>query len=422
MEIKSGSKIKDFLILKKIGEGSYARVYKVQRNTDKIFYAMKVITENSMTPNDKLSLINEINILSKHNCEYLIKFHEVFTYKTSFIIVMEYATNKDLSGLIKSYKRKKMFFNNDDIWKWFHQLCKGVKYLHDHNIIHRDLKPGNVLIDSEFNLKICDFGISKITTADKKLTKTQIGTPMYMSPEIANNSWYDNKIDIWALGCIFYEMITLDYAFNSRSISALFRLITKGQYSKFKIKKPEYLNLLEKILVVDVKRRLNIDQVLSYIPIKYNNTNKNKSLFSTKQILPAIKAPITKYQWEQILPSPSYNTVLIKNSVDIVEEITNPEYKILNNKPIKSIVEEKIPYKGEIIKKKVITPYTNKNIILPPIKQKRYISPYNQFYLKNPRRYNPITNNLYRPFKVDYISEYKRSFKEPIKCNKYCGA
>ena len=158
----------------------------------------------SLSPSDKISIVNEINIMAKHSCDYLIKFYEVFPYNQDFCIIMEYAINKDLRSMIKSYKSKRKQLSKNQILKWFKQLCIGVKYLHSHNIIHRDLKPANVLIDSDFNLKIADFGISKITTEQNELAKTQIGSPIYMSPETVKNKWYDNKVDIWALGCILY--------------------------------------------------------------------------------------------------------------------------------------------------------------------------------------------------------------------------
>ena len=81
MVLRSGSKIKDFNVIRKIGEGSYASVYKVHRKKDNKYYAMKMIKGYSLSSSDKLSIVNEINIMAKHSCDYLIKFYEVFPYK-----------------------------------------------------------------------------------------------------------------------------------------------------------------------------------------------------------------------------------------------------------------------------------------------------------------------------------------------------
>ena len=311
MVITIGSQVKEFHILNKLGEGSYANVYRVRRTTDKKVYAMKVIKEFSMKREDKISLINEINILAKHKCDYLIKFHEVFTYRSSFFIVMEHAVNKDLASLIKSNRSKQHFFNKNDISKWIYQLSIGLKYLHDRNVIHRDLKPANILLDSHYNIKICDFGISKIHSSGNYLAKTQIGSPIYMSPETVSNKWYDNKVDLWALGCIFFELITLDYAFNAKTMPALFKVINRGKYSKHKINNVNYIALLDKLLQVDPKDRFNIQQVIDYLPRVFRDDslihhNKNNLKVTRIRILPALNIPSHISQWESILPSPSY--------------------------------------------------------------------------------------------------------------------
>ena len=194
MNLYNGKIIRNFEIIKIIGKGSYASVYKVKRITDNEIYAMKVMNEFSLKREDKLGLINEINILSKNSCPYLIKFYEVFIENNNFFIIMEYAKNKDLREFLKYRKTKRRYLSEKTINKFFYQICKGVQYLHDHNVIHRDLKPANIMIDSEYNIKIGDFGISKIITDQNQFAKTQIGSPIYMSPEVINRNRYESLI------------------------------------------------------------------------------------------------------------------------------------------------------------------------------------------------------------------------------------
>ena len=121
---------------------------------------------------------------------------------------MEYADGGDLEGMIN--RRMDSFgysgFDQDFIWNTAYQILKGLKGLHEHNIIHRDLKCANIFyVDGV--AKIGDLNISKIT--ENGFASTQTGTPYYTSPEIWKGQQYDSKCDIWALGCIIYEMCTL---------------------------------------------------------------------------------------------------------------------------------------------------------------------------------------------------------------------
>lgn len=118
-------------------------------------------------------------------------------------------------------------FEEHFIWKTAHQLLKGLKGLHEHNIIHRDMKCANIFF-VEGAAKIGDLNISKIV--DNGFATTQTGTPYYTSPEIWKHEKYDNKCDIWALGCIIYEMCTLLPPFRAEDYPGLFKAITLGQY------------------------------------------------------------------------------------------------------------------------------------------------------------------------------------------------
>lgn len=102
----------------------------------------------------------------------------------------------------------------DKIWKYFIQIIFGLKYLHYNNIIHRDIKCSNIFLDQYDNIKIGDFGTSKILTEYLNYGQTQIGTPYYMAPEIFKRIRYTNKVDIWSLGIVLYELITLDVPFK----------------------------------------------------------------------------------------------------------------------------------------------------------------------------------------------------------------
>lgn len=97
-----------------------------------------------------------------------------------------------------------------------------MKYIHDKNIIHRDVKPSNIFLSSENYIKFGDFGIARITQSiNENICQTSIGTPYYISPEICQHKPYGNKSDIWGLGCILFELLTLRHPFDAKSYNFL---------------------------------------------------------------------------------------------------------------------------------------------------------------------------------------------------------
>tara|TARA_B100002051_G_scaffold141072_1_gene133874 strand:- start:436 stop:1278 length:843 start_codon:yes stop_codon:yes gene_type:complete len=113
------------------------------------------------------------------------------------------------------------------VWHYFLQICVAVDYLHKINVVHRDIKPDNVFIDKEYNIRLGDFGISKIVRPYLSC-QTQVGTPLYMSPEIYKRERYDAKIDAWSVGCILYEMMSLRPPFMGANIVMLRAKVCRG--------------------------------------------------------------------------------------------------------------------------------------------------------------------------------------------------
>ncbi len=115
---------------------------------------------------------------------------------------------------------------------WFIQMALGLSYLHGRKILHRDIKTNNIFLTASRVVKIGDFGVSKELTSTGEMADTVIGTPCYMSPEILSDQKYDAKSDVWALGCVLYELCTLKHAFDVRngSVYALFRKICQGDF------------------------------------------------------------------------------------------------------------------------------------------------------------------------------------------------
>lgn len=139
--------------------------------------------------------------------------------KDKLYIVMEFAERGDLYRQIKKYKNARKLMKEDLIWVYLYQICEGLQELHRKRIMHRDLKPKNIFLTGEHHIRIGDLGCSKLMR--NGLARTQIGTPYYMSPEIWSKRPYDHKSDVWALGCILYEMCAQQPPFLASDMPSL---------------------------------------------------------------------------------------------------------------------------------------------------------------------------------------------------------
>merc|ERR1719476_1256008 len=119
---------------------------------------------------------------------------------------MDYADGGDLHQRIQRQKPSSKLFPEDKILKWFTEAGLALKYLHDKHVLHRDFKSQNLFLTAQDRLRIGDFGISKVLENTCAFAKTTIGTPYYLSPEICMERPYTFSSDIWALGCVLYEL------------------------------------------------------------------------------------------------------------------------------------------------------------------------------------------------------------------------
>lgn len=145
---------------------------------------------------------------------------------------MEFAAHGDLNGRIKRHDSFQTHFSEKRILTWFAQLASAVREIHERGLIHRDIKPANVFLTADDRVKLGDFGIAcPVNRSEEQLGRsTPVGTPMYMAPEIITEDGYDQKTDIWALGCVLYEMIQLFPAFYGKNVHSLLRNIKKGRF------------------------------------------------------------------------------------------------------------------------------------------------------------------------------------------------
>ena len=333
--------MENFENLEKLGEGSYSTVYKVKRKIDNQIYALKKVKLSNLNEKEKTNSLNEVRILASVKSKYVISYKEAFfDEKDSTLgVVMEYADNGDLYKKILEYKQKKIYFEEIDIWKIFIQLVKGLKALHDLQILHRDLKSANVFLFKDGHAKLGDLNVSKV--AKRGLGYTQTGTPYYASPEIWKDLPYDNKSDIWSLGCVLYEMITLHPPFRSKNMDELYKKVLSGDIGNLPEK---YSNDLYEVVLLMMKvnsnKRPNCNDILNNTFVKKrieyfksmnnsenNEDNLNMDEFEEQYLLKTIHIPKNLLFLSNQLPKPNYKKG--KNKLEMKIN-TNPHKKSID--------------------------------------------------------------------------------------------
>ncbi|VDN42276.1 unnamed protein product [Gongylonema pulchrum] len=182
--------------------------------------------------------------------------------ENAFSIVMQYAEGGTMDRMIS--ERKGVKFNESTVLNYFTQVAIGLEYMHSKQILHRDLKTQNILLNKKRTIvKLSDFGISKELTT-RSLASTVVGTPNYLSPEICEGRAYNQKSDLWALGCVLYELAELRRAFDGENLPSIVMKITKGKYNPVSEHwSVELKQLISAILDVNEKKRPLLKEILT---------------------------------------------------------------------------------------------------------------------------------------------------------------
>ena len=250
--------IGNYLIKNTLGQGNFGKVKLgiYIPNNEKV--AVKILEKNRIKENnDEIRVKREFEMLSKFNHINVILVSEIFESKDAYYSVMEYCEGGELFDYIVKHRR----LSEDESAFFYYQLINGLEYIHSLGIVHRDLKPENLLLTKDKILKIIDFGLSNYTKVGGVLG-TPCGSPCYASPEMVAGKKYDGfKIDVWSSGIILYAMLCGYLPFEDKNNESLFKKILKCNVDYPKFISDEAKSLLNKILVNDLDKRVNIEDI-----------------------------------------------------------------------------------------------------------------------------------------------------------------
>ena len=257
-------KIKDFEILKELGCGSFGRVFLARHIKTKVKYAIKAIDKQNKTNiEEKPYFRRELEVMYKIHHPNVVKLFGHFEDNKYCYFIMEYISKGNVYNLITLDKKKQL--STKVVATIMKDVISAAYFLHNMNppIIHRDIKPENVLLNEGIVAKLTDFGWSNYIQEDKE-RRTVCGTPIYLAPEIIKEQGHDERVDIWCIGVLLFELITGSVPFKGNDIETLKSNILHLKISWPKEMNPDAKDLISKILKLDPSQRLPLEDILEH--------------------------------------------------------------------------------------------------------------------------------------------------------------
>nr|XP_054408444.1 serine/threonine-protein kinase Nek10 isoform X17 [Pongo abelii] len=303
--------IGNYAILDHLGSGAFGCVYKVRKRSGQNLLAMKEVNlHNPAFGKDKKdrdssvrNIVSELTIIKEQLYHpNIVRYYKTFLENDRLYIVMELIEGAPLGEHFSSLKEKHHHFTEERLWKIFIQLCLALRYLHkEKRIVHRDLTPNNIMLGDKDKVTVTDFGLAKQKQENSKLTSV-VGTILYSCPEVLKSEPYGEKADVWAVGCILYQMATLNPPFYSTNMLSLATKIVEAVYEPVPegIYSEKVTDTISRCLTPDAEARPDIVEVSSMISdvmMKYLD-NLSKSQLSLEKKLERERRRTQRYFME----------------------------------------------------------------------------------------------------------------------------
>ncbi|XP_063293776.1 serine/threonine-protein kinase MARK2 isoform X8 [Pelobates fuscus] len=250
--------IGNYRLLKTIGKGNFAKVKLARHVLTGKEVAVKIIDKTQLNSSSLQKLFREVRIMKVLNHPNIVKLFEVIETEKTLYLVMEYASGGEVFDYLVAHGRMK----EKEARAKFRQIVSAVQYCHQKLIVHRDLKAENLLLDSDMNIKIADFGFSNEFTFGNKLD-TFCGSPPYAAPELFQGKKYDGpEVDVWSLGVILYTLVSGSLPFDGQNLKELRERVLRGKYRIPFYMSTDCENLLKKFLILNPSKRGTLEQIM----------------------------------------------------------------------------------------------------------------------------------------------------------------
>ena len=244
--------LEDFKHLKLLGKGSFGKVILVKNQNNNKLYAMKILDKKFIIKKNQVSHTQtERALLEKLKHPFIVRLNYAFQDSKRLYFLTEFLQGGELFFHLRKnsgYKEKAVRF-------YMCQILLALEYMHNNNYIYRDLKPENILIDKEGNIKLTDFGLSKILPEEEKTTYTMCGTAEYLAPEILFGKGYDKTCDWFSFGVVLFEMFCGYHPFKPKGQRIDPKIYLRKTFIPEKVPKTPR-DLIEKLFVSNPKKRL----------------------------------------------------------------------------------------------------------------------------------------------------------------------
>jgi len=384
-----------------LGKGAFGKVNLGMHKLTGKLVAIKSINKEYLTDEaSKKKVMQEYSILKHLRHPNVIRLYESFESVKHILIVTELCTGGDLLNYVR--KRRKL---KEDMAKFvFKRLIEGLNHCHTRGILHRDIKLDNVLLNSTGELKICDFGVSKIVHKGERMTE-QCGTPAYIAPEILRDRGYEGfEVDIWSAGVALYAMLYGTVPFKANNMKELHKLIMKGRYTLKEDASKEAKDLLTKMLEIDPYKRITISEIFAHEWMQ--GIDETISLFSEQE-----KELLSKeYCYNKSKPKGEGET----NTLFTEQNIDSTQNELTKNNTTKSVI--LAPFNSTRTDQETSKDFIEKDVV---VKEKKEVLKFAGKVRDIDRQYEKnnngdVDNGVYNKFVCDSSEDNKNNGSKEV--------
>lgn len=252
-----------YIPIRILGKGAFGEATLYRRTEDNSLVVWKEVDLNCLSDKKRRDVMNEISILSILQHHNIIAYFNHFMDKNTLLIEMEYCNGGNLYDKIIQ-QRGQLFTEEVVIW-YLYQIASAVAHIHKAGILHRDIKTLNIFLTKTNLIKLGDYGLAKKLDSEFSMAETCVGTPYYMSPELCQGVKYNFKSDIWAMGCVLFELLTLTRTFDATNPLNLCVKIVQGNWTmevSSDVYSSDLIQLVYKCLDQDPEKRPTANQIL----------------------------------------------------------------------------------------------------------------------------------------------------------------